>query len=92
MTVGETNQSRSAADLIKRDDALLPCPFCGGDGCYVRSSGIETEVYCQNCTAVGPMYVADTFNDGADDDKAIAAWNTRALPAIDPAATNTEEN
>lgn len=56
---------------------LLPCPFCGFDGCYVRSSGVETEVYCQNCTAVGPMYVSDTFNDGPDDAKAIAAWNTR---------------
>lgn len=62
------------------DAPLLPCPFCGFDGCYVRSSGIETEVYCQNCTAVGPMYVSSNFNDGADDAKAIFAWNTRYKP------------
>jgi len=61
---------------------LKPCPFCGFNGCYVRTTGLETEVYCQSCTAVGPLvYILSTDEDV--NDAAIKLWNTRA---IDPAA------
>lgn len=66
--------------MIKTPE-LKPCPFCGNDLCYVRSTGIEIEVYCQNCTALGPMHISSSTEEDVDN-KAIAAWNTRA---VDPA-------
>ena len=96
MTVGETNQSRSAADLIKRDDAPEPCPFCRGeaevfeweDGNYpTMSARVECECGAKGkcCGASNRLGQLDAQN-GLHRQRAIAAWNTRALPAIDPAA------
>ena len=92
MTVGETNQSRSAADLIKRDDAPEPCPFCGNG--YVTTEFDREQgdkwgyARCNVCAARGPEVRTnwDPEPDAPWHSEAIAAWNTRALPAIDPAA------
>lgn len=70
-------------ELNKRDDALLPCPFCGVEASEVEDQGHSTgyNVGCFNGDCIIEPYTwADTKAE------AIAAWNTRALPAIDPAA------
>ena len=61
-------------------DDLKPCPFCGWDAPYVRTTGLETEVYCQSCTAVGPL-VHSVRPDEDVDEVAIELWNRRALEA-----------
>ena len=89
MTVGGTNQSRSAADLIKRDDALLPCPFCGGDENIIcRTDYDDRDAYAVSCRYHNCHGAIFTLGYGyfATKEEAIAAWNTRALPATDPAA------
>jgi Lar family restriction alleviation protein len=53
---------------------LMPCPFCGCETVYVRSSITEIDVYCQDCTAVGPVYQVE--------EDAITAWNTRTVQAL----------
>ena len=58
-------------------DDLKPCPFCGWDAPYVRTTGIETEVYCENCTAIGPL-VHSVGPDEDVDEVAIKLWNRRA--------------
>ena len=71
------------SDLIKRDDALLPCPFCGGKTTVYWGSNECTDAdcyqaVCDSCGIKGKDYESS--------EEAIAAWNTRALPVIDPAA------
>ena len=61
-------------------DDLKPCPFCGWDAPYVRTTGLETEVYCESCTAVGPL-VHSVGPDEDVDEVAIELWNRRALEA-----------
>lgn len=64
---------------------LLPCPFCGAgiaktvgnasfSGVELMGAGTDRPyVWCGTCGSAG------SFEDS--DDKAIAAWNTRATPA-----------
>lgn len=61
---------------------LKPCPFCGWDAPYVRTTGVETEVYCESCTAVGPL-VHSVGPDEDVDEVAIRLWNRRAKPLAD---------
>jgi Lar family restriction alleviation protein len=73
-------------------DDLKPCPFCGEK--YVttefdRGQGDKWGyASCDVCAACGPEVRTnyDREPDGPWHSEAIAAWNTRALPAIDPAA------
>lgn len=70
---------------------LLPCPFCGSpsytdDGTlriFGKRTGHSYAVACSFCEATA----------GGDDDKtiAIAAWNTRALAASQPADPVTDD-
>ena len=69
-------------DLIQRDNALLPCPFCGSgiaktvgnagfSGVELMGAGTDRPyVWCGTCGSAGSFEDADA--------KAIAAWNTRA--------------
>ena len=79
-------------DLIKRDDAPEPCPFCK---CEKVTTSFDHEqglkwgyASCDGCAARGPDVRTnwDREPDAPWHSEAIAAWNTRALPAIDPAA------
>lgn len=54
---------------------MLPCPFCGGNAALCNVVG-EHFVMCQTCKIMG----ASTY----EDDRAIAAWNTR--PQLDSRA------
>lgn len=86
-------------DLIKRDDALLPCPFCGGEasdrGLRIWSKALPdthwddgseiTKAYFCNCISCSVTNIVGNVGYPTKAE-AIAAWNTRALPAIDPAA------
>ena len=67
-------------DLIRRDDAPEPCPFCRANvKCYWGSDdytdGDTYQIICASCGVQGKECTTK-----AD---AIAAWNTRA---VDPAA------
>jgi hypothetical protein len=83
-------------DLIKRDDVLEPCPFCGGD----KNIICETEfgfdhvpsfaVSCRNPDCHGAIFTLG-YGYFATKEEAIVAWKTRALPAIDPAAIREGE-
>ena len=72
-------------DLIKRDDALLPCPFCGGDKNIIcRTDYDGRDAYAVSCRYPECHGAIFTLGYGyfADKAEAIAAWNTRALPAV----------
>ena len=64
---------------------LLPCPFCGGkaDIDYDGSVYDGTHVYCTECDIRTESYKTKTGSTW-DVDAAIAAWNRRALPAVQP--------
>ncbi len=62
--------------LIDKAEALLPCPFCGGDDMIILNGPVEDDwctVSCEKCHARGPIDYTDPH--------AIAAWDRRALPA-----------
>jgi Lar family restriction alleviation protein len=67
--------------MTEPDDALLPCPFCGGEP-YI--GGDEAQLWfagCYDCHCmVGEGYDRDAMPDNMFQSKeeAIAAWNTRA--------------
>lgn len=62
-------------------DALLPCPFCGGNPSLARCGFGTARVTCMDCGAEGQY--CQSHED------AITAWNTRAQPA--PAVTAPSE-
>ena len=70
-------------DLMKRDDALLPCPFCGGEASKIpdanHSTGWEVGCFSGKCDIEPHVWAVHLST-------AVMQWNTRALPAIDPAA------
>ena len=58
-------------------DALLPCPFCGGEGRYQKDHTTEyrDSIWCRNCDF--GMFDPD------DEGSVVAAWNRRTLvPAL----------
>ncbi|WP_373289582.1 Lar family restriction alleviation protein [Aureimonas glaciei] len=64
--------------MANKPDALLPCPYCGGEPCRRgRKSWPKTHwVQCRSCRARGPdgLLVADDADRG---------WNSRALVRLD---------
>jgi len=82
------------SDLIKCDDALLPCPFCGGeasdDGLMKWSEALPdthwddgseiTKAYFCNCISCSVTNIVCSVGYQTKAE-AIAAWNTRAVLA-----------
>jgi hypothetical protein len=62
--------------MAEKSDAVLPCPFCGGEAIHrSRKSWPKTQwVQCRSCRARGPdgLLVADDAERG---------WNARTLIA-----------
>ena len=72
-------------DKQARDEALKPCPFCGGDAridnthmtkCFDRPAGRLYWAVCETCDDVCGNN-SDSFKE------AIAAWNTRAAQDVE---------
>lgn len=61
--------------LIDKAEALLPCPFCGGEARYQANHTTECRdsVWCWACD----FGMFDPDEQGS----VVAAWNRRALPA-----------
>jgi Lar family restriction alleviation protein len=64
------------------DDAVMACPFCGGEGKIFggHNGGVAT-INCESCDAYGPP--------ARGKDAAISAWNRR-VPAKNPASVAWE--
>lgn len=62
-------------DLIKRDDALLPCPFCGGEASKIpdanHSTGWEVGCFSGKCDIEPHVWAVHLST-------AVMQWNTRA--------------
>lgn len=59
--------------MSENTNNILPCPFCGYDGCKLASNDectdhVHTFVRCPGCEAEGPTAQFD-------DNKAIRLWN-----------------
>ena len=76
-----------ASDCSMTEDALLPCPFCGGDGIAIedRSDATDT-VFLVGCSEPScPGYgasvetAAEFDTDAIARDEAMRAWNVRAV-------------
>jgi hypothetical protein len=67
---------RMMTDLIKRDDALLPCPFCGGEASKIpdanHSTGWEVGCFSGKCDVEPHVWAVHL-------ETAAMQWNTRAL-------------
>jgi Lar family restriction alleviation protein len=59
---------------------LLPCPFCGGEAKLYQSDprlpGSSCNVECPGCGSESAWFISA--------DLAITAWNTRAMPTVQP--------
>ena len=78
--------------LIDKAEALLPCPFCGGEAHVTKTGGSDERmgycatwvVHCMSCSA--RVSCRDTTDEngwsnaeeGETKSRAIAAWNRRA--------------
>lgn len=69
---------------------LKPCPFCGGKavfGCEFGATRMHYYKRCTGCGAVGPSFPED---EGGEQ-RAEAAWNTRAAGVDVLAEPNKEQ-
>jgi len=73
-------------------EALLPCPFCGAaaKSGYIRDG---RRIHCTNgdCVAGGPARFHGPVGMASAEDRAIAAWNTRAALTPKPLSVAPED-
>lgn len=62
-------------------DDLLPCPFCGGDARIWEDPSHSSAFFVGCDDPAGDCFGSIHWEETRE--KAIAAWNRRALPAID---------
>lgn len=60
------------------DDALLPCPFCGGEGEHYQPNEDIAVIACTKCNAESGYYDGEDSTTPYD---AVKFWNTRPSPA-----------
>ena len=81
--ISEANMTEDLEQL-RAENALLPCPFCGGSSLAVRETYKplkRLEVFCRG----NSTRACDAAMWGENIDRAICEWNTRAAISADPA-------
>lgn len=67
-------------DYKVREEVVLPCPFCGAEGEFLK--GIDSN-YEYRCSADAEDCALNPISDWYETkDKALEAWNRRYVPAI----------
>ena len=76
----ETLEEWAAREAVPAEEALLPCPFCGGPAELTRQN--QNGTYWYDCSVED--CAATLGGVSASPEEARARWNRRAVPAVQP--------
>jgi ribosomal protein S27AE len=62
---------------------LLPCPFCGSESAHTVMIRDGRRAVCGKCGSAAGPYHHGILGQPTADERARAAWNTRATPSTD---------
>ncbi len=76
--------------MTKNEDlkAILPCPFCGGEGEYYQPNEDIAVISCLTCNAESGYYDGE---DSTTPDDAVKFWNKRTIEDSSVVVTPTSQ-